>query len=112
SEQVTLPVATAATGATGAFEGVISEGELTSAEGDSDFLFGGAIDSANPIGLNEDAYRAAKANGYLHFHGKGGYGDEGIISEKENLFKVISNRYFLSYPRMMHKKIVGNERTE
>lgn len=90
---------------------LINEGQISSYEEDTDLLFGGDVNSANPIGLNDDAYRAAKANGYLHLHGKNGQ-NEGIISQKENLFKVISNRYFLSYPKMMQRKIVDNKKTE
>lgn len=71
---------------------------------DSEYIFGGDVTSNNPDGLNEEAYRAALANGYLGLHGRLGRGD-GVASSQENLFKVISHRYFLSYPKIMRKKI-------
>lgn len=81
----------------------ISEDSRESIE-DSEYIFGGDVTSNNPDGLNEDAYRAALANGYLGLHGRLGRGD-GVASSQENLFKVISHRYFLSYPKIMRKKI-------
>lgn len=83
-----------------------SKGQLIS-EGmteDSEYIFGGDVTSNNPDGLNEEAYRAALANGYLGLSGRLGRGD-GVASSQENLFKVISHRYFLSYPKIMRKKI-------
>lgn len=88
----------------------ISEDSRDSIE-DTDYIFGGDVTSNNPDGLNEDAYRAALANGYLGLHGKLGRGN-GVASSQENLFKVISHRYFLSYPKIMRKKIPTEARAK
>ncbi|HLT23010.1 MAG TPA: hypothetical protein VKZ84_06195, partial [Bacteriovoracaceae bacterium] len=99
-----------------AAENLISEGpfdETTNQLDENDFLYGGDKTSNNPFGLNEEAFRAATANGYMHLHGKNGYSaGEGVASQKENLFKIISNRYFLSYPKVMRKKITEGAVTE
>ena len=92
-------------------QGILQED--SSAIDESGLLYGGDKTSNNPFGLNEDAYRAASANGYLHLHGKNGYSAlEGVASRKENIFKIISNRYFLSYPKVMDRKTVDAQRTE
>ncbi|HLW56853.1 MAG TPA: hypothetical protein VKY27_05675 [Bacteriovoracaceae bacterium] len=71
-------------------------------------LFGGDKTSNNPFGLNQDAYRAASANGYLPLQQKNNYvSAEGIADRQVNLFKVISNRYFLSYPKVMKRKTLA-----
>lgn len=80
---------------------------------EEDILFGGDKTSNNPFGLNHDAYRAASANGYLPLHQKNNYvSAEGIAGRQVNLFKIISNRYFLSYPKVMKRKALTDSTTE
>lgn len=108
SEKIALPTTSAV--ANTEAQALLTESTTDADTEDNGVLFGGSVDSSNPFGLNEEAYRAAKANGYLHLHSKHGAGVDGIAREKENLFKVISNRYFLSYPKFMRKKVVENEK--
>lgn len=72
---------------------------------DPSLLYGGNTSSNNPDGLNDDAYNAALANGYLPLNGKKNpYVGDGVSDSEANIFKNISKRYFLSYPRFFKKK--------
>ena len=77
-------------------------------EGDPNFgegLFEGKVSTDNPEGLSDEAYRAARANGYLGFSRNKYKGDEGISSMvNSSIFKQISNRYFHSYPKILVRK--------
>lgn len=107
---IALPTGLATTSEEALLTEGITEDSRDSIE-DSEYIFGGDVTSNNPDGLNEDAYRAALANGYLGLHGRLGRGD-GVASSQENLFKVISHRYFLSYPKIMRKKIPTEARAK
>jgi hypothetical protein len=77
-------------------------------EGDPNFgegLFEGRVSTDNPEGLSDEAYRAARANGYLGFSRNRYKGDDGISPMvNSSIFKQISNRYFHSYPKILVRK--------
>lgn len=55
--------------------------------------------------LTDDDIRAAKINGYHHLLRREDKFSSGDIADSEvNLFKVISKRYFLTYPKLFKKK--------
>lgn len=85
-------------------------GSLT--EEDSSLLYGGETNTNNPDGLNDEAYRAALANGYLLDNGKKNpYVGDGVSDSGADIFKNISKRYFLSYPRFFKKKDIKMTKT-